>query len=121
MMRDARKHGICEKDHFADLEWARVVLPKPDPFAAEERDAILKHFKEKHRFYYSFVLTLFGTGARPSEIIALRWGDVDLKAGMVASSQDPVPILLSPLILVYRPPLAVLEYKVRFRDVQRFD
>jgi hypothetical protein len=23
MMRDARKHGIGEKDHFADLEWPR--------------------------------------------------------------------------------------------------
>ena len=31
MMRDARKHGIGEKDCFADLEWPRIVSPKPGP------------------------------------------------------------------------------------------
>lgn len=30
MVRDARKHGIGEKDHFADLEWPRIISPKPD-------------------------------------------------------------------------------------------
>ena len=88
MMRDARKHGIGENDCFADLEWPRVVSPKPDPFSADERDLILRHFKEKHIFYYPFLSTLFGTGARPSEIIALRWGDVDLKSGVVSISKS---------------------------------
>jgi integrase len=88
MMRDARKHGIGEKDYFADLEWPRIVSPKPDPFSAEERDTILKHFKGKHAFYYPFLSTLFGTGARPSEIIALRWGDVDLKAGVLSITKS---------------------------------
>jgi integrase len=88
MMRDARKHGIGEKDYFADLEWPRIVSPKPDPFTAEERDTILKHFKENHAFYYPFLSTLFGTGARPSEIIALRWGDVDLKTGIVSITKS---------------------------------
>lgn len=88
MMRDARKHGIGEKDYFADLEWPRIVSPKPDPFSAEERDAILKHFKAKHAFYYPFLATLFGTGARPSEIIALRWGDVDLHSGVVSITKS---------------------------------
>ncbi len=30
--------------------------------------------------YYSYVLTAW-TGTRPSELIGLRWGDVDLRAG----------------------------------------
>jgi hypothetical protein len=42
MMRDARKHGLFEKDYFADLEWPGIATPKPDPFTAEERDKILK-------------------------------------------------------------------------------
>jgi integrase len=88
MMRDARKHGIGDKDCFADLEWPRIVSPKPDPFNVDERDSILKHFKEKHTFYYPFLSMLFGTGARPSEIIALRWGDVDLKSGVVSISKS---------------------------------
>jgi integrase len=31
---------------------------------------------------------LFGTGARPSEVIALRWGDVDLRTGIVSISKS---------------------------------
>jgi len=88
MMRDARKHGIGEKDHFADLEWPRIASPKPDPFTADERDVILNHFKAKHGFYYPFVAILFGTGARPSEIIALRWGDVDIKSAVMSISKS---------------------------------
>ena len=88
LIRDARKHGIGEKDHFAELEWPRIVSPKPDPFTADDRDKILKHFKEKHAFYYPFLSTLFGTGARPSEIIALRWGDVDLNSGVMSITKS---------------------------------
>ena len=75
MMRDARKHGIGEKDYFADLEWPRISTPKPDPFTAGERELILGHFKVKRPFYHAFVLTQFWTGMRPSEAIALRWSD----------------------------------------------
>jgi integrase len=88
MMRDARKHGIGEKDHFAQLEWARGVSPKPDPFTREERDTILAHFKEKKPFYFPFVSGQFGIGARPSEMIALRWGDVDLKKRVISISKS---------------------------------
>ena len=35
-----------------------------------------------------FLATLFGTGARPSEIIALRWGDIDLKTGNASISKS---------------------------------
>jgi integrase len=86
--RDARKHGIGEKEYFADLEWPRIVSPKPDPFTIEERNKILTPFREEHAFYYPFLATLFGTGARPSEIIALRWGDVDLKSGVLSITKS---------------------------------
>ena len=82
MMRDARaeKPSLGLTDHFANLKWKRLPTSKPDPFTAEERDVILKHFQQKRAFYYPFVATLFGTGARPSEIIALRWGDIDFRS-----------------------------------------
>ena len=90
MMRDARaeKTNLGLVDHFANLKWQRLATPNPDPFTAEERDVILKHFRQKHAFYYPFVATLFGTGARQSEIIALRWGDIDLKAGTLSISKS---------------------------------
>jgi integrase len=86
MMRDARaeKPSLGLTDHFANLKWKRLPTSKPDPFTAEERDVILKHFRQKRAFYYPFVATLFGTGARPSEIIALRWGDIDLGSGTLS-------------------------------------
>jgi len=90
MMRDARaeKPGLGLTDHFANLKWKRLPTSKPDPFTAEERDTILKHFRQKHGFYYPFVATLFGTGARQSEIIALRWGDIDLRLGTLSISKS---------------------------------
>jgi integrase len=90
MMRDARaeKPRLGLTDHFASLKWKRLPTSKPDPFTAEERDVILNHFRAKHGFYYPFVATLFGTGARQSEIIALRWGDIDLKSGTLSISKS---------------------------------
>ena len=90
MMRDARaeKPSLGLTDHFANLKWKRLPTSKPDPFTAEERDVILKHFRQKRAFYYPFVATLFGTGARPSEIIALRWGDIDLRPVTLSISKS---------------------------------
>lgn len=85
MMRDARKYGIGEKDIFVDLTWPRTATPKPDPFNAEEREAIIA---QKRPFYYPFVCTQFGTSARPSEMIALRWGDVDLSKQVISISKS---------------------------------
>ena len=51
---------------------------RPDPFTEKERDALLEYFREKVCDYYAFVFALFYTGLRPSEALALRWGDIDL-------------------------------------------
>jgi len=88
MMRDARIDGLIEKDVFVNLRWPRISQPKPDPFTDQERDNILQHFKEKNRFYYPFVFTQFWTGMRPSEAIALRWGDIDLKVGRASITKS---------------------------------
>jgi len=90
MMRDARAENqhLGLTDHFANLKWKRLPTSKPDPFTAEERDVILNHFRAKHGYYYPFVATLFGTGARQSEIIALRWGDIDLRAATLSISKS---------------------------------
>lgn len=49
-----------------------------DAFSDEEREAILKHFREHQPTFYPFVFFRFWTGTRPSEAIALRWRAVDL-------------------------------------------
>jgi len=88
MMRDARIDGLIEKDAFANLKWPRISQPKPDPFTDEERDNILAYFHEKNHFYHPFVFTQFWTGMRPSEAIALRWSDVDLKAARASITKS---------------------------------
>lgn len=60
------------------IENSRHQAPPPDPLTAAERDRILadmrKHYDERITAYFTFA---FATGARPEEIIALRWSDID--------------------------------------------
>ena len=96
MMRDARKADVQASFPFADFEWPRRVVPGPDPFTEEERDRLLGYllgkrwrlgrhlgsYREGVYFpYYAFLLTLFYTGLRPSEAVALRLRSLDLAAG----------------------------------------
>ncbi len=96
MFRDARKAGIEAAFPFEDLEWPRRVVPRPDPFTEEERDRLLEYFFRKgwrvgrhhgryqtrpHFPYYAFLFTLFYTGMRPSEAVALRLRSLDLANG----------------------------------------
>ena len=82
MFRDARTVDYVPelqgKDPFAVLQWPRLRTGKPDPFSEQERDEVLSYFREKVRHYYPLVYALFFTGMRPSEALALRWGDIDL-------------------------------------------
>jgi integrase len=49
-----------------------------DPFSEDERDEIIDGFLSRRDAYGAFVFFQFWTGARPSEAIALRWGNVDV-------------------------------------------
>jgi integrase len=89
-------HAMRRTFHpFEDLParwWPRVARPDPDPFEEEERDQILAYFWRKFwnksRHGYVFVYMLFWTGARPSELTALRWRDVDLRTGMFSITKS---------------------------------
>jgi integrase len=89
MVRDARQVDyLLEKDPFEALQWPRLKTARPDPFTEEERDAILSYFREKRPHSFPFAYTLFFTGMRPSEALALRWGDVDLRRGELSISKS---------------------------------
>lgn len=100
MFRDARiegeDEGFAVAFPFDRMTWARRVVPGPDPFTAAERDKLLEYFRGKvwrvgrgfggyverpHFSYFAFVFTLFYTGMRPSEAVALRWGSLDWGTG----------------------------------------
>jgi integrase len=63
------------------LEVPKVDKREIDPFTAEERDQIIDHlYATLHGrtvIWAAFFKFAFFTGARPGEILALRWGDVD--------------------------------------------
>ena len=63
------------------LEPPKVDKREIDPFTAEERDQIIDHlYASLHGrtvIWASYFKFAFFTGARPGEILALRWGDVD--------------------------------------------
>jgi integrase len=73
----AKVKAIQGRDPFIDVTWERIEYDPPEPFTAEERDQILMHFGEHEPWYYPFVRFQFDTGARPSEAVALTWGDLN--------------------------------------------
>ena len=55
--------------------------PGPDPFTLDEVEYLLTKFKnDRARDYYEFA---FFSGLRPSEMLALKWANVDLRSGSV--------------------------------------
>jgi integrase len=89
MVRDAREVDyLIEKDPFTALQWPRLKAAKPDPFTEEERDSLIGYFRTNVPFYFPFVYTLFFTGMRPSEALALRWGDIDLRRGELSITKS---------------------------------
>jgi integrase len=85
-IRDARKIDyLLDRDTFEALIWPRRQTGKPDRFTEAERDSIIAAFGKKSPFY---VHTIFWTGARPSELLGLKWGDVDLRSGFITISKS---------------------------------
>jgi len=95
MVRDARRDGYDVAWPFGDLEWPEMIEDDPDPFTEEDRDRLLEYYRRKawkvggfddgrqHYPYYAFLFTRFFTACRPSELAALRTGDVDLRNGTI--------------------------------------
>jgi integrase len=81
LYRDAREGRLATGDPFARLRWPRRVTYEPDPFTEAERDTLCAYFQRKHGDSYPLVYTLFHTGLRTGEVVGLRWGMVDLRAG----------------------------------------
>ena len=90
MARDAGEDDIAAAFPFPKMRWPEKIVPGPSPFTADERDQILDYFKAKrwkvggfndtrlHYPYFAFLYTLFFTGMRPSEAVAVRIRSVNL-------------------------------------------
>jgi len=70
--------GLMVVNPAAKIKNLKHQKPTPDPFTADEMEAILADLKERAPVqvwaYFEFA---FLAGLRPSELIALKWGKVD--------------------------------------------
>ena len=89
MVRDARKiDNLTDKDRLRQLTGRGGKTREMNPFTESERDKILGYFAKNESFYYPFIFMLFWTGMRPSEVVALRIGDVDLARGFASITKS---------------------------------
>ena len=72
--RMAYEQGLIDQNPLDRVRAAAVERRDPDPFTVAEIRAILGASEPLHRALFQFA---FSTGLRTSELIALRWGDVD--------------------------------------------
>lgn len=71
------------KDPTIGIEFAKVQKPDPDPLTPAEVDQVLAWLRIHNHTYADYFEFAFYVGMRPSEQIALLWGDCDLRAGMI--------------------------------------
>ena len=71
---------IAEPLHL-QIAMRKYQKPGPDPFTLDEVNYLLTKFKsDRGRDYFEFA---FFSGLRPSEMLALKWANVDLRSGLV--------------------------------------
>ena len=89
MLAEAVSEGVITTNPIDGLT-VRRKGPKDDeidPFSPDEREAILAECEGQLRHFVSFA---FWSGMRTSELIALRWQDVDWQRGVVRVRQARV-------------------------------
>ena len=76
----AVRDGLVKESPVAGIEGPKWQKEPPDPFDAEEREAIIALAEKRHPGHVSNMVEFwFWTGMRTSEVLGLSWQDVDLK------------------------------------------
>lgn len=82
VMETAFLDGVIETNPAERIKNAKVQKEPPDPLTAEEVDAVLTHMQKYDAQIGNLFEFSFFTGMRPSEVISLRWGDIDQVRGL---------------------------------------
>jgi len=78
ILTEAYEDGLIDKNTLARISNLPRRTPEPDPFTREEMEEILRACMGEIRNLFAFA---FWTGLRSSELIALKWKDINLKKG----------------------------------------
>ncbi|MFT6916298.1 MAG: integrase [Motiliproteus sp.] len=78
--KEAFEDELIEKDPLQRVRNLKVSKREPKPFNSQEIRKILAQLEGPSRNLIEFA---FGSGLRTSELIALKWDDVDIDAGVV--------------------------------------
>jgi integrase len=80
-----RKHGYILRDHAEDLVNAVEMFPKVERTRRLSADEVRAFFTalntEQHANFRDFLSLLLFTGARRTNVLAMRWAELDLEAG----------------------------------------
>lgn len=75
---------LISHDPSAGLKFAKVQKTEPDPLTLEEVDLVLQWIsRNEHEVFLNFFEFAFFSGLRSSELLAVRWEDVDWIQGKV--------------------------------------
>jgi len=67
-------------EHVPRIQWLRTAVPEFDFLTREESDRLLAAVPREH---LAIVATAVKAGLRRGELLALRWEDIDLRAGKI--------------------------------------
>ncbi len=90
----AIENGYITENPIQHIKNKKVQIDIPDPFSRDEMNALLNwlntNLKDKDHFYYWYYELAFWCGCRPSELIALRWTDIDWFNGTMRINKSRV-------------------------------
>lgn len=83
--------NLLTENPAGDVPRAKYQKEPPDPFSAEDAEAIISKMAERYPGQVANVVAFWmWTGLRTSEIFALKWTNVDLRSGTVLISEAVV-------------------------------
>jgi integrase len=85
-LKQAVLWGMLPRNVAALVDGVRVRSPGPEPFARAEQRAILAAARGDR--LYLMVVLAYATGLRQSELLGMRWSDLDLDAGWLRVRQQ---------------------------------
>lgn len=82
VMEMATLDGVITANPTDRIKNGKVQKRPPDPLTAEEVQLVLSHMGKYHPQIVNYFEFAFFSGMRPSEVISLKWGDIDEPRGL---------------------------------------